>query len=108
MDAAASRHTTSITTGLSSAAAAVLVAGRHSPSCRGFHFLTPITACWLVARHCGGALWSTTLGNRPHLLSKTRTACPIPPRSAVGRVAWTVPNRDFLFYARRSTASLTG
>src|SRR5262249_11404884 len=40
MDAAASRHTTSITTGLASAAAAVLVAGRPSPSCRGFRFLT--------------------------------------------------------------------
>src|SRR5437870_1791071 len=39
---------------------------------------------------------------------KDRTACPIPPRSAVGRVAWTVPNRGFLFSARRSTASLTG
>ena len=108
MDAAASRHTTRITTGLTSAVAAAPVAGRPSPSCRGFRCLTRITACWLVARHCGGALWITTLGNRPRRLSKTRIACPIRPRSAVGRVAWTVPNRGFLFSARRSLASLTG
>ncbi len=108
MDAAASRHTTSITTGLRSAVAAAPIAGRLSPSCRGFRSLTPITACSPVARHCGGALWSTTPGNRPRLRSKTQTAYPILPRSAVGRVAWTVPNRGFLFSARRSPASLTG
>ena len=108
MDAAASRHTTSITTGLTSAVAAAPIAGRPSPSCRGFHFRTPITACWLVARHCGGTLWSTTPGNRPRLCSKTQTACPIPPRSDVGRSAWIAPNRGFPFTSKRSLASLSG
>ena len=108
MDAAASRLTTSITTGLASAADAAPIAGRPSPSCRGFRFRTPITACWLVARHCGGTLWSTTPGNRPRLCSKTQTACPIPPRSVVGRAAWTAPSRPFPFSTKRSPASLTG
>ena len=108
MDAAASRLTTSITTGLASAADAAPIAGRPSPSCRGFRCLTPTTAYWLVARHCGGALRSNAAGNRPRRRSKTQTACPIPPRSAVGRMAWTIPNQGFLFSARRSLASFTG
>src|SRR5215469_2361513 len=57
---AASRHTTSITIGLISAAAGVPVAGRPLRSCRGFLCLIHTTAYWLVARHCGGALRSTT------------------------------------------------
>ena len=108
MDAAASRHTTNITIGLPSAAAAAPVAGRLSPSCRGFRSRTPITACWRVARRCGGALWSTTPGSRPRLRSKTQTACPIPPRSDVGRSAWIAPNRGFPFTSKRSLASLSG
>ena len=108
MDAAASRHMTSITTGLAFAAAAAPAVGRPSPSCRAFRCLTLITACWLVARHCGGALWSTTAGNRPRRRSKTLTGCPIPRRSAVGRAAWTPPNRPFPFSAERSPASPTG
>ena len=107
-DGAASRHTTSITIGLISAAAAVPVAGRPLPSCRGFRCLTPTTVYWLVARHCGGALRSTIPGNRPRRHSKTQTACPIPPRFAVGRVAWSVPSQRFLFSARRLLASFTG
>jgi hypothetical protein len=94
-----------ITTGLASVAVAAPVAGRPSPSCRGFRSRTRITACWLVARHCGGALWSTTPGNRPRLLSKTQTACPILPRSAAGPRPGTPPQPAASFrqtLARRS------
>ena len=105
---AASRHTTSITIGLISAAAGVPVVGRPLRCCRGFHCLIPTTAYWLVARHCGGALNSTTPGNRPRRRSKTQTACPILRRSAVGRAVWTAPNRRFRFCAKRSPASITG
>ena len=105
---AASRHTTSITIGLISAAAGVPVAGRPLRSCRGFLCLIHTTAYWLVARHCGGALRSTTAGNRPRRRSKTQTACPILRRSAVGRAVWTAPNRRFRFSAKRSPASITG
>jgi hypothetical protein len=86
-DAAASRRTMRITTGLASVAVAAPVAGRPSPSCRGFRSLTRATACWLVVRHGGGALWSTALGKRRRLRSKTLTACPIPPRSVAGPTA---------------------
>ena len=107
-DAAASRRTMSITTGLASVAVAAPVAGRPSPSCRVFLSLTRITACWLAVRHCGGALWSTAPGKRRRLHSKTLIACPIPPRFAAGRAAWTAPNRPFPFSAKRSLAWLTG
>ncbi len=108
MDAAASRPMMSITTGLASVAVTAPVAGRPSPSCRGFRSLTRITACWLAVRRCGGALWSTAPGKRQRLRSKTLTVCPIPPRSAAGRAAWTAPNRPFPFSAKRSPAWLTG
>jgi hypothetical protein len=83
--AAASRRTTSIMIGLRSVAVAALVAGRPSLSSPCFLSLTPTTACWRAVRHCGGALWSTASGRRRHLRSKTRIACPILPRFAVGR-----------------------
>ena len=70
-DAAASRRTMSITTGLASVAVPVLVAGRPSPSRRGFHSLTRATARWLVVRHYGGVLWSTAAGKRRGPRSKT-------------------------------------
>jgi hypothetical protein len=108
MDTAASRHTTSITIGLISAAAAVPVAGRPLRSCRGFRCLIHTTAYWLVARHCGDALRSTTPGNRPRRRSKTRTACPIRRHSAVGRAVWTAPKRRFPSSAKRSAVSITG
>jgi len=86
MDAAASRRTMSITTGLGSVAGAATVAGRPSPSCRRFRPLTRTTACWLVPRHCGGVLSSTALGKRQRLRSETLIACPIlPPPPLVER-----------------------
>ena len=60
--AGASRRTMNITTGLGSAAAFVLVAGRPSPFCRRFPFLTPTTACWLAPRRSADTLWSTARG----------------------------------------------
>jgi hypothetical protein len=84
-DAAASRHTMSITIGLGSVAVAAMVVGRLSLSSRCFLSLTPTTACWRAVMRCGGALWSTVPGRRRHLRSKTRIACPILPRFAVGR-----------------------
>jgi len=107
-DAAASRHTMSITTGLESGVVAAPVAGRPSPSSRCFLCLTPITACWRAVRHCGGALWSTAPGKKHCLSSKTLIACPIPAPSAAGRAAWTAPNRPFPLSAKRSPAWLTG
>jgi hypothetical protein len=107
-DAAASRRTMSITTGLASVAAAAPVAGRPSPSCRGFRSLTPATACWHVVRHGGGVLWSTAPGKRRRLRSKTLTECPIPPRSAAGPTAWTPPNQRLPFCAKHSPALLIG
>jgi hypothetical protein len=84
-DAAASRRTMSIMIGLGSVAVAAWIAARLSLSSPCFLSLTPTTACWRAVRHCGGALWSTAPGKRRHLRSKTRIACPIPPRFAVGR-----------------------
>ena len=107
-DAAASRRTMNITTGLRSGAASATVAGRPSPSCPGFRSLTPATACWLVVSHGGGVLWSTAPGKRRRLRSKTLTECPIPPRSAAGPTAWTSPNQRLLFCAKRSSALLIG
>jgi hypothetical protein len=108
MDAAASRHTMSITTGLTSVAVAAPVAGRPSPSCRGFRFLTHTTVCWLAVRRCGGTLWSTALGKRQHLRSETLIACPILLHFAAGPTGWTAPNRRFPFSAKRTPAWLTG
>jgi len=107
-DAAASKPMMSITIGLTFVAVAVPVAGRPSPSCRYFLFLTRTTVCWHAARHCGGASWSTAPGKRPCLRSKTLTACPILPHSAAGPTDWTTPNRFFPFSAKRSPAWLTG
>ena len=84
MGAAASRRTINITTGLGSGAATALVATRPSLSSRRFLCLTRTIACWLVAKPCGGAWRSTALGKRRRLRSKTRIACPTPPRSAAG------------------------
>jgi len=84
MGAAASRRTINITTGLGSGAATALGATRPSLSSRRFLCLTRTIACWLVAKPCGGALRSTALGKRRRLRSKTRIACPTPPRSAAG------------------------
>jgi hypothetical protein len=106
--AAANRHTTSITTGFGSIAAAAPIAGRPSPSFRCSLFLTRISVCWRAARHCGGVLWSTVRGRRHCRRSRTPIACPIPPLSAVGRAVWTVLSRHFLFSTRPSPAWLTG
>jgi hypothetical protein len=64
MDGAASRHTTSITTGFGFIAAAAPIAGRPLPSFRCFLFLTRISVCWRVARRCCGALRSSAHGRR--------------------------------------------
>ena len=108
MGVAVNRLTTKITIGFRFAEASAICVGRPLRSCRGFLCLIHTTAYWLVARHCGGALRSTTAGNRPRRRSKTQTACPILRRSAVGRAAWTAPNRRFRFCAKRSPASVTG
>ena len=63
-DGAASRHTTSITTGFGFVAAATPIAGRPLPSFRCSLFLTRISVCWRVARRCCGALRSTVRGRR--------------------------------------------
>ena len=108
MDAAASRRTMSITTGLTSGAAVAPVVGRPSPSCRAFRSLTRTTVCGRAVRHCGGVLWNIAPGKRPRLRSGTRIVCLIPPRSAAGRAVWTPLNRLSLFSAKRSPAPLTG
>ena len=107
-DAAASRRTMSITTGLASVAVAAPVAGRPSPSCRGFRSLTRATAYWLVVRHGGGVWWSTAPGKRQGLRSKTLIGCPIPPRSVAGPRAWTPPSQRLPFCVKPSPASLIG
>ena len=107
-DAAASRRTMNITTGLAFVVVAAPVAGKPSPSFHCFLSLTPITACWLVARHCGGALRSIAPGKRQCLRSKILIACPILPHFAAGPTDWTAPNRLFPFSAKRSPAWLTG
>jgi len=91
-DGAASRPTTSITTGFRSIAAAAPVVGRPSLSFRCFLFPIRITACWRAARHCGGALWSTARGRRHCPSFKTLIDCLILPLSAAGRAAWTRPS----------------
>jgi hypothetical protein len=106
--AAASRPTMSIMTGLGSGAVAAPIVGRPSPSCRCFRSLTATTACWLVARPCDGALWSTAPGKRRRPRSKTPIVCPIPPHSAAGLATWTPPSQLVPFYAKRSPASLVG
>jgi hypothetical protein len=105
---AASRRTMSIMIGLGSLAVAAPVAARPSLSSRCFLSLTPITACWRAVRHCGGAWKSTARGKRHCLVSKTRIACPIPPRSAAGPAAWTVLSQRFRFSAKPAFAWLTG
>ena len=97
-----------ITTGLAFVVAAAPVAGKPSPSFHCFLSLTPITACRLVARHCGGALRSIAPGKRQCLRSKILIACPILPHFAAGPTDWTAPNRLFPFSAKRSPAWLTG
>jgi hypothetical protein len=94
---AASRRTTSITTGSGFGVAAASSAGGPSPSCRCFHSLTPITAWWRAARHCSGALWSTVRGREQCRSSRMRIAYRIPPRFAAGRRAWIVLSRHFRF-----------
>ena len=100
MAAAASRRTTNITTGSGSGGVAVLIAGRPSPFCRCFLCLTPTTACWLAVRRYGGVGRSTAPGKRRHPRSTTPIASPIPPRSAAGPAAWTLPSLPLLFCAR--------
>jgi hypothetical protein len=96
MDAAASRPTISITIGLASGVVAAPIAGRRSPSCRGFHSLPPITVCWRVVRPCGGALSSTAPGKRQCPRLRVRTGCPIALPSAL--VSWVglLPAGPFL------------
>ena len=57
-DAGASRHTTSITTGLASVVDAAPSAGRHSHSFHCSLCLIRITACRRAAMHCSGVLRS--------------------------------------------------
>ena len=105
---AASRRTTSITTGLGFGVAAVSSAGGPSPSCRCFHSLTPITAWWRAATHCCGALWSTVRGKAQCRSSRMRIVCRIPRPFAAGRRVWIVLSPHFLsaphFNARGSLA----
>ncbi len=103
-DAAVSRRTMSITTGLGFGAVTALVAAPPSPFSRCFLFLTRITACWRGCRHCGGALRSTAPGSKRRLRSKTLTVCPIPLRCAAGRTIWTPPSRPFPFCGKRLPA----
>lgn len=63
-DGAASRHTTSITTGFGFVAAAAPIAGLPLPSFRCSLFLTRISVCSRVARRCCGALRGTVRGRR--------------------------------------------
>jgi len=86
-DDAASRRTTSITTGFRSVAVTAVVAGRRSPFCPRFPYLTPTTACWLGLRPCGGALRSTAPAKR-RLRSKILIACPIPLEACPERSFW--------------------
>ena len=107
-DAAASRRTMSTTIGLGSAVVAAPVAGRPLLSFRCFLSPTRITACWRAVRRCVGDLWNTALGKRRRLCSKTLTGCPIPPRSAAGRAAWTDLNWLSPFCTKHWLAWLTG
>jgi hypothetical protein len=107
-DAAASRRTMNITTGLRSGAASATVAGRPSPSCPCFLFPTRITVCWLAFRRCGDACWNTALGKRRRPRSRIPIGRPIPPPSAAGRAAWTALNRQLPFCAKRLPAWLMG
>jgi hypothetical protein len=66
-DAAASRPTMSVTTGLGSDAAFALVAGRPSLCFPCSLFPTPTTACWPELRRSGDTLWSTARGKRRRL-----------------------------------------
>jgi hypothetical protein len=94
---AASRRTTSITTGLGFGVAAVSSAGGPSPSYRCTHSLTPITAWWRAATHCCGALWSTVRGKEQCRSSRMRIACRIARPFAAGRRVWIVLRRHFRF-----------
>ena len=107
-DAAASRHTMSITIGLRSVAVAAPVAGRLLLSFRCFLSPTRITACWRAVRRCGGDLWSTVPGKRQRLRSKTLIACPILPYFAAGQVVWSALNWGFLFCVKRLPAWVAG
>ena len=103
-DAASNRRTMNTTTGSGSVAVAAPVAGKPSPSFHCFLSLTPITACRLVARHCGGALRSIAPGKRQCLRSKILIACLILPHFAAGPTDWTALSQPFLFFAKRSPA----
>ena len=63
----ASRHMMNITTGLGSGAGFAKVVERPSPCFPCFPFLTPTTACWLAAKHCGDVWTSTARGKRQRL-----------------------------------------
>ena len=102
MAAAASRPTTSITTGFGSIAAAAPTAGRPLLSFRCSLFLTRITVCLRAARHCYCALWRAVAGTRRCRSSRILIDYPIPPLSGVGRVGWTRPNWLFPFSVRPS------
>ena len=108
MAAAASRPTTSITTGFGSIVAAALIAGRPSPSFRCSLFLTRITACWRAVRHFCGALWRAVHGRRRCRNSRIPTVCPILPQPAAGRGALTVLRRHRPFSVRLLPVWLIG
>jgi len=83
-DGVASRRTTSITTGFGSIAAVAPIAGQPLPSFRCFLFLTRISVCWRVARHCCGASRSTVRGRRHRPSLKTLIGCRILPQCGAG------------------------
>ncbi len=105
---AASRRTTSITTGYGSIVAAVAAVGRRSLSFRYSLFLTRSSACWPAVRHCDSASQSSVRGRRHCPSSRMPIGCLIPPRFAAGRAVRIVPSQSFPFSARPSPASLTG
>ena len=106
--AAANRHTTSITTGFGSIAAAAPIAERLLLSFRFFLFLTRISVCWHAVRHYSGALRSTVRGKRHRPSSRTLIGCPILPLFAAGRAVWIVPSQSFPFSTRPLPAWLIG
>ena len=108
MAAAASRLTTSITTGFGFIAAAAPIAVRPLLSFRCSLFLTRITACWHTVRHFCGALWRAVAGRRRCRSSRTLIVCLIPPQPAAGREALTVLRPRRPFSARPSPAWLIG
>jgi len=96
-DAGASRHTTSITTGLASVVDAAPSAGRHSHSFHCSLCLIRITACRRAAMHCSGVLRSSAHGRRHSPSSSTLIVCPIRRRCGAAQVGWTVSSWLFPF-----------